>query len=96
MHALVSTLLGSLISAFLPMVFHRLSELDMVDAMVDGALMALLPGLAMTNAVQGTMRSDTVSGVADRISAILSAALIAGGVLMALSLFALLLGGGTA
>lgn len=96
MHALVSTLLGSLISAFLPMVFHRLTGLGMVDAMVAGALMPLLPGLAMTNAVQDTMRGDMVSGVAHGISAVLSAALIAGGALMASSLFALLLGGGAA
>ena len=78
------------------MVFHRLTGLGMVDAMVAGALMPLLPGLAMTNAVQDTMRGDMVSGVAHGISAVLSAALIAGGALMASSLFALLLGGGAA
>jgi uncharacterized membrane protein YjjP (DUF1212 family) len=56
--------------------------------------MPLLPGLAMTNAVQDTMRGDNISGVSHFSSAVLTAGLVAGGALMASSLFELLTGGG--
>lgn len=83
MHALVSTLLGSLLSTLLPMAFQRMTGLGMVDAIVAGALMPLLPGLAMTNAVQDAMRGDMISGLSHGLSAILTATLVAGGALMA-------------
>ena len=83
MHALVSTLLGSLLSTLLPMAIQRMTGLGMVDAIVAGALMPLLPGLAMTNAVQDAMRGDMISGLSHGLSAILTATLVAGGALMA-------------
>ena len=83
MHALVSILLGSLLSTLLPMAFQRLTGLGMVDAVVAGALMPLLPGLAMTTAVQDAMRGDMISGLSHGLSAILTATLVAGGALMA-------------
>lgn len=82
-HALVSILLGSLLSTLLPMAFQRMTGLGMVDAIVAGALMPLLPGLAMTNAVQDAMRGDMISGLSHGLSAILTATLVAGGALMA-------------
>ena len=82
-HALVSTLLGSLLSTLLPMAFQRMTGLGMVDAIVAGALMPMLPGLAMTNAVQDAMRGDMISGLSHGLSAILTATLVAGGALMA-------------
>ena len=83
MHALVSTLLGSLLSTLLPMAIQRMTGLGMVDAIVAGALMPLLPVLAMTNAVQDAMRGDMISGLSHGLSAILTATLVAGGALMA-------------
>ena len=93
MQTLVSTLLGSFVAALLPMAFHSLTGLGTVDVIVAGTLMPMLPGLAMTNAVQDTMRGDMVSGLSHGISAVLTAVLVAGGALMAASLFALLTGG---
>ena len=93
MQTLVSTLLGSFVAALLPMAFHSLTGLGMVDAIVAGSLMPMLPGLAMTNAVQDTMRGDMVSGLSHGVSAVLTAVLVAGGALMAASLFTLLTGG---
>ena len=55
--------------------------------------MPLLPGLAMTNAVQDTMRGDIVSGVAHGMNAILTATMVAGGALIASSLYHVLMGG---
>lgn len=89
----VSTLLGSALCTFLPLVFARLTGLGVPDAMIAGALMPLLPGLQMTNAVSDTLRGDMVSGVAHGASALLTAALVAGGALAANRLFLLLVGG---
>lgn len=75
-------LLGSFASTFLPLWFHRLTGLGLPEAMIAGALMPLVPGLSMTNAVQDVLRGDMISGVAHGARAALSAALIAGGALL--------------
>ena len=93
MQTLVSTLLGSFVAALLPMAFHSLTGLGTVDVIVAGTLMPMLPGLAMTNAVQDTMRGDMVSGLSHGVNAVLTAVLVAGGALMAASLFSLFTGG---
>ncbi|MBR4081638.1 MAG: threonine/serine exporter family protein [Clostridia bacterium] len=87
---MASSLAGSFIVSALPMLFHSLTWLGHVDALVAGTLMPLLPGLAMTNAIQDTLRGDMVSGVAHAMQALLTAALVAAGVLMAVSLFSLM------
>lgn len=90
--AMAGTLLGSFITALIPALLSNWFPL-MVDATVGGALMPLLPGLAMTNAVQDTMRGDVLSGLCHGVSAILTAGLIACGTLLATPL-ARVLGGG--
>ena len=91
--SMVATLLGSFVAALLPMAFNRLTGLGTAELIVAGTLMPMLPGLAMTNAVQDTMRGDMVSGLSHGASAVLTAVLVAGGALMAASLFTLLTGG---
>ncbi|MBE5804246.1 MAG: threonine/serine exporter family protein [Clostridiales bacterium] len=86
----VSTLLGSLFSALLPMLFHRLTGMGAVELIVAGALMPLLPGLAMTNAVQDALRGDMVSGLSHGLSAVLTAVLVAGGALVASAVMSLM------
>lgn len=56
------------------------------EAAISGAIMPLLPGLAMTNAVRDTMRGDLVAGMARATEALLSAILIAAGVALVLML----------
>ncbi len=90
MYHIVSSLVGGAICTLLPLAFNRLTGSGIVDAMVAGALMPLLPGLAMTNAVQDTMRGDMLSGVTHAAQALLICALVAGGALVAQSLFLLL------
>lgn len=90
MHYIVASLAGGAICTLLPLLFARLTGLGLVDAMVAGSLMPLLPGLAMTNAVQDTMRGDMLSGVTHAAQALLICALVAGGSLVAQSLFLLL------
>ena len=56
------------------------------EAIITGAIMPLLPGLAMTNAIRDTMRGDLIAGMARTTDALLSAVLIAAGVAIALML----------
>ncbi len=85
--SIVKLVAGSAISALLPMLFHQLTGLGLVDAMVAGALMPLVPGLSMTNAVLDVVRGDMVSGTAHGARALLTAALVAGGALMGAAIF---------
>jgi len=93
MRSLVSTLTGCFLSTILPMLFQLLTGWLVVDATVAACLMPMLPGLAMTNAVQDTMRGDMVSGIASATSAVLTAAMVAGGALLGTAVFRLLTGG---
>lgn len=54
------------------------------EAIIAGALMPLLPGIAMTNAVRDTMRGDLISGMARGADALLTAILLAAGVAIVL------------
>ena len=93
MRSFVSTLVGSFLGTILPMFFHLATNMLVVDATVAACLMPMLPGLAMTNAVQDTLRGDMVSGISSATSALLTACLIAGGALIGTTLFRLLTGG---
>ena len=50
--------------------------------MIASAVMPLVPGLSMTNAVQDILRGDMVSGVAHCARAVMVAAMLAGGALV--------------
>lgn len=93
MRSLVGTLVGCFLSAILPMFFHQATGLLVTDACIAACLMPMLPGLAMTNAVQDTMRGDMVSGIASATNAVLTAAMVAGGALIGTTVFRLLTGG---
>ena len=56
--------------------------------------MPLVPGLAMTNAVQDALRGDMVSALSHGLQALLTACLIAGGALLGSGFLRLLSGGG--
>ena len=86
----IATLLGSLLSTLIPLLLRHYAGIGLVGPIVAGALMPLLPGLAMTNAVQDAMRGDMVSGLSHGLSAVLTAVLVAGGALVASSLMGLM------
>lgn len=88
-----NSLLGSMLCTFPPLIFHLLTGLGNPGPIVAGALMPLLPGLTMTNAVQDMLRGDMVAGVTHGARALLIATLVAVGSLMAHYVFLAISGG---
>ncbi|MEG1015077.1 MAG: threonine/serine exporter family protein [Clostridia bacterium] len=88
--AMSCALLGSLFCTLIPQLFHALTGLGVTEAMVASAIMPLLPGLSMTNAVQDILRGDMLSGVAHGARAVMLAALVAGGALIGTHLYGML------
>lgn len=64
-----------------------------VDQIIIGALMALVPGIALTNAMRDIMAGDMVSGISKAAEALLIGAAIALGTALSLGLFQILAGG---
>ena len=90
---LAASVLGGLLTALLPHLLVLAVPSLQTELVIAGAVMPLVPGLAMTNAVQDTMRGDMVSGLSHGAQAILTAFLIAGGALLALALMRIITGG---
>ena len=90
---LAGSVLGGMMTALLPSLLVLLIPTLQSELVIAGAVMPLVPGLAMTNAVQDTMRGDMISGLSHGAQAILTAFLIAGGGLLALALMRIIMGG---
>lgn len=90
---LAGSVLGGMMTALLPSLLALLIPALQSELVIAGAVMPLVPGLAMTNAVQDTMRGDMLSGLSHGAQAILTAFLIAGGGLLALALMRIIMGG---
>ena len=86
---LASAIVGGFLTALLPWAASLVMPGLMTDVVIAGAVMPLVPGLAMTNAVQDAMRGDMVSGVSHGAQALLSACLVAGGALLCLGVIRL-------
>ncbi len=94
LRSVLLTLPASVLTALIPMLLGLVLPWMKTDAVVAGALMPMLPGLMMTNAIQDTMRGDMVSGLSHGSQAVLTAALVAGGALIAETFFRYITGGG--
>ena len=88
------TILGGMVAALLPTTAQLLLPGLGVEAVIAGALMPLLPGLTMTNAVQDTVRGDVMAGLSHGLQALFTACAAAAGALLAAALFRVLTGGG--
>ncbi|MBQ9211406.1 MAG: threonine/serine exporter family protein [Clostridia bacterium] len=93
MQWLVTAIFGGFLTSLLPHFIIRLFPGVSQEILIAGAVMPLVPGLAMTNAVQDTMRGDMVSGLSHGTQALLTACLVAGGALLSNALVRLLEGG---
>ena len=76
-NAFFHTLLSSALASFLALLFVRLGLAFHEDAITIGALMLLVPGVALTTAMREIMAGDIVSGVSHVTESILTATAIA-------------------
>ena len=93
-NGMVLTILGGMVSALLPTAVKFALPALGTEAVIAGALMPLLPGLTMTNAVQDTVRGDVMAGLSHGLQALFTACAAAGGALLSAALFRVLTGGG--
>ena len=90
MQGMAASLFGGFLTALLPVLLARVLPGLQTELVIAGAVMPLVPGLAMTNAVQDAMRGDMMSGLSHGGQAILTACMIAGGALLAQALMNLI------
>ena len=90
MPPLISSLIAGALTALIALIGVWVSDSVSVEPIISGAIMPLLPGLAVTNAMRDTIRGDLVSGGARVIEAILSVMMLAAGIGLMLTM----LGGG--
>lgn len=90
----LTNLIGGGITALTALASVSLFGTGTIDPIIIGAIMPLLPGLALTNALRDTINGDLVSGVARGVEALLASVAIAVGVGVMLTLWISLGGGG--
>lgn len=88
----VNSLCGA-ICAFLALIFIKLNIGSNLDKIIIGAIMLLVPGLTITNAIRDTIAGDLLSGMTKALEAFLVAVSIAVGTGGILSIFINTLGG---
>ena len=77
---LLSELIAAMIMGVLALGLNYLYPKMIIDNILIGALMTLVPGLAMTNALRDLFMGDLLSGIVRMCEAILSALALGGGV----------------
>ena len=87
------TIAAGAASAFVALAFTAVGVGQNADSIIIGALMALVPGIAFTNAMRDIMAGDMVAGISKAAEALLIGAAIALGTALALGLIQLLTGG---
>ena len=87
MNQFMTSLVGGLVTAIIALSAVTLFNKGNVELIIGGAIMPLLPGLAMTNAIRDTMGGDLVSGVARGAEAVFIATGLAVGVGVILKIF---------
>lgn len=86
-------LVGGFLTALMALIMTSLFKTGDVSRIIISAMMPLLPGLAMTNAIRDAMRGDLVSGVSRAGEALIRAIVLAAGAGLSISAW-MLMGGG--
>ncbi|MCI8342579.1 MAG: threonine/serine exporter family protein [Firmicutes bacterium] len=76
----LATLLGGVVIAVFSLLFYTLDISKSYTATITGAIMPLVPGIAITNAVRDIMNGDFISGSSRVAEALLIAGAIAAGI----------------
>ena len=84
---LISSMIAGALTTLMALVGTLFFSGVNVEPVISGAIMPLLPGLAVTNAMRDTIRGDLVSGGARVIEAILSVMMLAAGIGLTLSMW---------
>ena len=87
------TVAGGAASALAAVLLIHLGVGENMDAIIIGALMALVPGIAFTNAMRDIMAGDMVAGISKGAEALLIGAAMALGTALALGLIRVFGGG---
>lgn len=87
------TFLASITMALFAVTGVSLCRIGNLGCIIIGAIMPLLPGLALTNAIRDTVMGDIVSGTVRLVETLLIAIAIAGGVGVVLGAYISLIGG---
>ena len=85
--SVLSGMICSFVSTFIALLSEHCLPGILIEPIISGAIMPVLPGLAITNAIRDTMRGDLVSGGARTVDAALCAALLAAGVGIMMSIW---------
>ena len=80
------TAISSAVTAFLAVFWVEIGVADHIDKMVIGAIMNLVPGVAITNSMRDIIAGDLLAGQAKLVEALFIATAIALGAGMVLSL----------
>lgn len=80
----LSELIAAMVMGFLAIGLNWLDSQMIVDNILVGALMTLVPGLALTNALRDLFMGDLLSGIVRMCEAVLSALALGGGVAIVL------------
>lgn len=78
--SVLSGMIASFITTFIALFSEAMLPCILIEPIISGAIMPILPGLAITNAIRDTIRGDLVSGGARTVDAALCAVLLAAGV----------------
>ncbi|SCZ07121.1 threonine/serine exporter family protein [Alkaliphilus peptidifermentans] len=89
----VTNIAGGCIAALAAVIFSTLHPSISLDKVIIGAIMVMVPGVAMTNAIRDSIAGDLVSGLARGAEALLIAISIAFGVGFVLQSLIFLKGG---
>lgn len=89
----ISNMIGGSLAAAFALFFSQIHSGIQVDIVVIGAIMTMVPGVAITNALRDTIAGDLVSGLARGTEALLVAISIAIGVASVLKTWTFIVGG---
>ncbi len=82
----ISTMFACMITAAVARLFVWIFPSLNQEAIIVGGIVSVLPGLAITNALRNTIHGDIISGLARGAEALLTAIVIAAGVVIVLSI----------
>lgn len=80
----LSELIAAMVMGILAVLFNHFNPQMITDNILIGALMTLVPGLAITNALRDLFMGDLLSGIMRMCEAVLTALALGGGVALVL------------